>query len=175
MLKKKQAKRYPSYLVGSQHTESIGQITPDMIREAYDKLKNREHVLPEFVPMGPFHTCFLTVTACIRNFGGKMVLGWMVDEHSAVAKTCENCFARINLEAHAIWRSPDGRLMEVTNNPEGKCYRFIPHETVQPFTNGGIQFVDSFLLAKTLHHFDPAEEKKIRRIIVHASSGEVRR
>jgi hypothetical protein len=174
MAKKKTKTRHPSYAVASINVGSKGRITPEMIWEAYNKLKNHDFSYPEFSPTGPFQRCFLNVQECVEGHDGEMVLGWQVDQNSGAAQFSENCFAKINLEAHAVWKTPDGRLVEVTNNPEKKAYPFIIHDKVQPFTDGSIQFVDSFILARAIRHFDPKEEKKIRRIIIHAGSREVR-
>lgn len=175
MAKKKTKARYPSYLVATIHVDSKGPITPDMIWDAYKKLKEHDFSYPEFSPTGQFQMCFLNVQQCVERNGGELVLGWQVDNNSGAAQLSENCFAKINLEAHAVWRSPGGRLVEVTGNPEKKAYPFIVHEKVQVFTNGSIQFVDSFIHARAIRHFDPKAEKTLRRIIVHAGSGEVRR
>jgi len=175
MAKKKTKTRYPSYVVATIHVESKGRITAEMAWEAYNKLKNHDFSYPELSPIGQFQMCFLNVQQCVERNGGEMVLGWQVDKNSGAAQLSKNCFAKINLEAHAVWRTPDGRLVEVTSNPEKTAYPFIVHEKVQVFTNGSIQFVDSFILARTIRHFDREAEKKLRRIIVHAGSGEVRR
>lgn len=176
MMAKKKAKiRYPSYVVGWIDADGKGRITPEMIQEAYNKLKSHDFSHPEFAPTGRFQLCFLNVQQCVEEHGGEIVLGWQVDENSAVAELSKNCFAKLNLEAHAVWKTPDGRLLEVTNNPEKKAYRFIIHEKVQMFTSGSIQFVDSFIQARAVRHFDPAAARKIRKIIVHAVSGELRR
>jgi hypothetical protein len=73
----------------------------------------------------------------------------MVDLNSGAAERSRNTFAHVNLEGHAIWKSPEGEFVDVRQNPESRAYGFIPHEAVCDYFNGGITFFDSYQLART--------------------------
>jgi hypothetical protein len=122
-------------------------LTPEQAREAYRLLAAEAWVEPTYHPVGRFRQCYLNVDRLIAEHGGTKVLGWCVDLNSSATDRSRNKYAHINLEGHAIWRSPDGQLFDVTTNPEERAYRFIPHDAVVDYFNGGITFHDTLLLA----------------------------
>lgn len=138
----------PRFMVVLQDTTS-GSITPEQACHAYRLLATKAWVQPTYHPVGRFQQCYLNVDRFITENGGSKVLGWWVDLNSGAAARNSNKCAHINLEGHAIWMSPEGHLVDVTTNPEGRAYQFIPHEAVVDYYNGGITFHDTLLLAKT--------------------------
>jgi hypothetical protein len=53
---------------------------------------------------GPHNECFALVESYITIHGGEMIVGWAIWERPKVF---------IEAEFHAIWRSPDGRFVDI--------------------------------------------------------------
>lgn len=69
--------------------------------------------------------CFWNVRDLVAQKGGEAVYGWQVSEWSGVLYQCEH---------HAVWRRPDGVLVDPTPNEEGETHSiFIPRGDM-PFT-----------------------------------------
>ncbi len=72
---------------------------------------------PDYVPVEPEaeclpERCFDNVSATVRRRGGEMVTGWSLREMPTVF--VEGTF-------HAVWRGPDGRIIDVTPRADGRA------------------------------------------------------
>jgi hypothetical protein len=169
-------RREPRFMVLLQD-RNTGNITPENAREAYRLLTAEAWVQPAYHPLGRFQQCYLNVDWCVSENGGSKVLGWWVDLNSGAAARNRNKYAHINLEGHAIWKSPDGQFVDVTANPERRAYHFIPHEAVVDYFNGGVTFHDTLLLANAWnvakHAHTQAERdyaKRMTKLVVPVKS-----
>lgn len=64
--------------------------------------------------------CFPNVEAQVARAGGRMLCGWQLWEWPHVL---------IEAEFHAVWRSPDGEMVDVTPKPHGEDrILFVPDE-----------------------------------------------
>ncbi len=77
----------------------------------------------EFVPVQPEGNCqpgrcFDNVDAIVRQFGGSTQHGWSMRERPSVF---------VEAEFHAVWRRPDGALIDVTPRTDGAAgILFLP-------------------------------------------------
>jgi hypothetical protein len=62
--------------------------------------------------------CFANVKAVVKEHGGDIVNGWQLSP----------CMDGFEIETHAVWRKPDGNLVEVTDGEEG--WSFFPNDTL---------------------------------------------
>lgn len=81
-------------------------LTNEDIRHSYHEASLTQQTT-RYQPMGPMLNCFGNVENAIKKFGGTLVCGWQV-----CASTVEA--TGVELEAHAVWRTPSGELVEVT-------------------------------------------------------------
>lgn len=81
-------------------------LTNEDIRLAYHEASLMQQTT-RYQPMGPMLNCFGNVADAIQKFGGTLVCGWQI-----CASTVEP--TGVELEAHAVWRTPSGELVEVT-------------------------------------------------------------
>jgi hypothetical protein len=81
-------------------------LTNEDIRHSYHEASLTQQIT-RYQPIGPMLNCFGNVTVAINKFGGTLVCGWQV-----CASTVES--TGVELEAHAVWRTPSGELVEVT-------------------------------------------------------------
>lgn len=77
------------------------------------KLENKN--TPQFVPVraegyATINDCFFNVNDKIANDSGEIVYGWKLQQGSLIQEA----------ERHAIWKSPDGELIDVTPEPLGQ-------------------------------------------------------
>ena len=76
---------------------------------------------PEAKPL----QCFWNVRAVVSQHGGEVVYGWQILTWPGVLYQCEH---------HAVWRAPDGTLVDPTPSDEGSSTTlFIPRADM-PFT-----------------------------------------
>lgn len=87
-------------------------ITPATISEAIAALCDEVSpgVAPEYVDVAPYsgalvNECFPNVRTQIERGGGTMVIGWSIWESPGFF---------VEAEYHAVWRSPEGRLVDIT-------------------------------------------------------------
>jgi len=88
----------------------------------------------------------------IAEQGGELVMGWMVsDDRCRGGNPNENRLALRSLTAHAIWRSSDGSLVEVTtvSQLQKKVGFLVDEELTHPAAQS-VAFVDSLDRAKPL-------------------------
>jgi hypothetical protein len=81
-------------------------LTNEESRHAYHEASLMQQTT-RYQPVGPMLNCFGNVEVAINKFGGTLVCGWQV-----CASTVEA--TGVELEAHAVWRTPSGELVEVT-------------------------------------------------------------
>jgi hypothetical protein len=131
-------------LVGS------GEVTPEQARSCYEHLSTSAPVRLEQQAVGQRSRCFTNVEKHVRRHGGESVMGWIV------AGRCpgpnRNRLAASEAIAHAVWRSPEGQLIELT--PGHAQDEFFPDPST-PQAACTIYFVDSFDLAKRWHSRQP--------------------
>ena len=65
---------------------------------------------PEYIdvcpaPWASLNECFNNVSRMVKQYGGSMILGWTVWQRGNML---------LDAEAHAIWRAPDGKLIDIT-------------------------------------------------------------
>lgn len=81
---------------------------------------------PTFVPVaedpnGVHGFCNLSVAAKVKQDGGRPLHGWTIWELPGALWTAE---------FHVVWKSPDGKLVDVTPKPDGETsILFVPDET----------------------------------------------
>lgn len=103
--------------------------TPDKITEKILELCNQvaPGAIPVFVEVIPqdyaiINECFNNVEEIIRRHGGEKVNGWSVWQWAN---------ALIEAEAHAVWKSPSGQLIDITPHiNREKQILFIPDDRV---------------------------------------------
>ena len=66
--------------------------------------------LPEYIdvcpaPWAALNECFNNVYRMVKQYGGSMISGWAVWQRGNML---------LDAEAHAIWRAPDGKLIDIT-------------------------------------------------------------
>ncbi len=88
-------------------------ITPQ-IRELCHSISKYE---PMFVPVvvnpgNVLNECFYNVDTYIKNHFGQRILGWSIWQRDNVL---------IEAEAHAIWKSPTGDMIDVTPHPNNEA------------------------------------------------------
>lgn len=65
---------------------------------------------PEYIdvcpaPWAALNECFNNVHQMVKQYGGSMISGWAVWQRGNML---------LDAEAHAIWRAPDGKLIDIT-------------------------------------------------------------
>lgn len=65
---------------------------------------------PEYIdvcpaPWAALNECFNNVYRMVKQYGGSMISGWAVWQRGNML---------LDAEAHAIWRAPDGKLIDIT-------------------------------------------------------------
>lgn len=145
-------------MVAMHHPSSRQPLTREVAIEAFQFLHAGKAVQTLYDPTGPARHCFANVRGRAERDGGSMATGWLLNFNSAAAARNRNIYARFNLEAHAIWRRPDGQLVEVTEDNAGLL--FLPHPGVRSGTNAAIAFIDDLGLAREWH------VPGVRRLIV---------
>lgn len=65
---------------------------------------------PEYIdvcpaPWAALNECFNNVHRMVKQYGGSMISGWAVWQRGNML---------LDAEAHAIWRAPDGKLIDIT-------------------------------------------------------------
>jgi hypothetical protein len=81
---------------------------------------------PQWVPVEPrldsgFRDCFADVGRQVEEHGGSLVSGWLIWEHPGVL---------LDAEFHAIWKSPEGNLLDVTEKADReRRVLFVPDGT----------------------------------------------
>ena len=88
---------------------------PDKVTAPIRRLCNRVHIasVATFVSVGPepgggLCDCFAIVDRKVERAGGSVCYGWTVWFLPGIM---------VEGEFHAVWRSPDGELLDVTPNP----------------------------------------------------------
>lgn len=82
----------------------------------------------QYIPLAPLSwcqelDCFGNVDEQVRKSGGSVQLGWQIWEFKNVL---------IEAEFHAVWKSPEGKLIDITPKPYAfKTILFIPDNTRQ--------------------------------------------
>ena len=82
---------------------------PFRLREARTEFETayRNRIGKMYAPMGPMSECYANVQRQIAKSGGSFAFGWQIMPHMLWEEG-------VHLEAHAVWRTPDNRLVEVT-------------------------------------------------------------
>lgn len=98
-----------------------GYLRPDQAKAEF--LHAHQNRMPTvYEPSGPMMECYSNVLKMVKENGGELILGWQITPHML----CEH---GIHMEAHAVWRAPDGRLVEVTVGRP--TWHFASSQTVQ--------------------------------------------
>ena len=139
----------PQCIIAMTHPSSPHRLTRAIAREAFELLEAGRTVRQLLGAGGEPRRCFANVLRCVERDGGAMALGWLVKSNSGAAVRNRNVYARLNLEAHAVWCRPDGQLVEVTDENAG--LPFLPHDAVRCPTNASLTFVDTLELAQQWH------------------------
>lgn len=81
-------------------------------------------------PQAEPQECFGNVKKAVEQYGGEIVFGWTVWEWPGVY---------IEAEHHAIWRKPDGTLVDITPSPDGDKSRVFVADpsAIYDFENEG--------------------------------------
>lgn len=92
--------------------------TPEKITDKVMELCNRtvSGAVPVYVPVEAAgwsqpHECFPNVRRMVQEQGGRQVNGWAVWQWANIVVT---------LEAHAVWESPEGKLVDITPHDCGE-------------------------------------------------------
>ena len=65
--------------------------------------------------------CYENVENVVKKFGGNIYYGWILWQN----------YIYLDAEFHAIWKKPDGTLLDVTPQPDGeKLIVFVPDNTI---------------------------------------------
>lgn len=107
--------------------------------------------IPNFVEVHPHpesqpNECFYNVDAVVQKHGGHRILGWCIWKWANVL---------IEAEAHAVWQSPEGNLIDVTPHTgnESKIL-FLPDESMvyvgEPLPNHRKALTNSPLTAELI-------------------------
>ena len=80
---------------------------------------------PEYIdvcpaPWASLNECFNNVSRMVKQYGGSMILGWTVWQRGNML---------LDAEAHAIWRAPDGKLIDITPHSYSQNHRLQGHNT----------------------------------------------
>jgi hypothetical protein len=113
-------------------------VTPSQARSCYDRLLNTQPASIDQQADGQRLRCFRNVEEHVRKCGGELVMGWIVAGRCPVS--------------HAVWRSPEGRLVEVT---PGHAKHDFYADPMAPKTPCTIYFVDSYDVAMRWHSHSP--------------------
>jgi hypothetical protein len=100
---------------------------PNQITDKIMELCNQvvPGAIPVFIEVVPhdyaiINECFNNVDEMVRRNGGEKVNGWSVWQWANIM---------VEVEAHAIWRSPSGRLIDITPHiNQEKQILFLPDE-----------------------------------------------
>ena len=71
---------------------------------------------PELIPVkqrpdSGFRDCFEDVTRQVSEHGGELVTGWIIWEWKSIL---------VEAEFHAVWRNPNGKLVDMSVKPDGE-------------------------------------------------------
>lgn len=102
------------------HISTPAQVTPAVRRLADTISPGNEpiYLTVQSEPDAVVHECFPNVEAKIARDGGRMLCGWQIWEWPHVM---------VEAEFHAVWKSPEGKLVEVTPKPHGEVrILFVP-------------------------------------------------
>lgn len=114
---------------------------------------------PSFIQVHPFpgmqvNECFPNVQKVLKKLGGRSITGWAIWQWANIM---------IEAEAHAIWESPDGQLIDVTpHNYEEKTILFLPDSSVNyagtPIPNHRLSLTDSPLVIELISLFNQRDQ-----------------
>lgn len=87
-------------------------ITPQ-IRELCQSISKYEPLIVPVVadPRSLINECFQNVGTYVKEHGGQRILGWSIWQRSNVL---------IEAEAHAVWKSPTGDIVDITPHSNGE-------------------------------------------------------
>jgi hypothetical protein len=101
--------------------------TPEKLTDQIETLcrKIDSDQSPTYVPVVPVSEakpgeCVYNVKTHISTNGGKMVLGWCIWERPGI---------NLNAEFHAVWKSPDSKLVDITPKPDGETKVLFLHDS----------------------------------------------
>ena len=85
--------------------------------------KSKLLVVPvKAAPDALLNECFPNVKSMIEHHGGEMVSGWTIWQWANIL---------IEAEAHAIWKNPNGELIDITPHDDGETnIFFLPDDNV---------------------------------------------
>ena len=73
-------------------------------------------------PDASLNECFPNVESMVKKYGGELASGWVIWQWANIL---------IEAEAHAIWKSPNGDMIDITPHDAGeKAIFFLPDEKV---------------------------------------------
>jgi hypothetical protein len=146
-LPERPTKRKPKY-VGCHYRLDLVPPTSEVLLDAYHAAKDESQwlFLPYYpLPMGSVdHQCWKNVEKAVELWGGEMQPGWYFHRDPMVAK---NYMADIEAIPHAVWRSPEGHLIEVSADCEGAP--FFPSQVVLPYMALNVGFCDDLFHASS--------------------------
>lgn len=138
------------------HTRTPPEITKQLVRLAAAVAPGQT---PLYVPVHPepsaqVNECFPNVEAKAQKDGGAIVYGWQLWEWPNVL---------VEGEFHAVWRSPDGNLIDITPKADGEeKVLFVPDERR---TYRGVS-IDNVRIAlrddPLIHHFIKISEHIVK-------------
>lgn len=118
--------------------------------------------VPEFVPVETHleaeeSDCFIDVEKQRNDHGGDSVIGWQIWEWPGVM---------IEAEFHAVWRSPRGRLVDVSYKPDGERQILFVPDPVRTYTGRKLDNVRAPVWNNPLvHEFIAVNEEFQQEII----------
>ena len=98
--------RKTTLFAGTTPTDMAGVVGEFMEAQGWTSI--RIPVRPE--PSARWGWCTASVRGHIKKHGGEMVLGWIIWVGPLLVEG----------EAHAVWRSPTGELIDITPKPDGE-------------------------------------------------------
>jgi len=98
-----------------------GYLRPDEANAEFRRAHENRITL-RYAPGGPMNFCFDNATRAVASAGGKVVLGWQIMPHMLWPEG-------VHMEAHAVWESPEGEVIEVTAGRP--TWQFAPSSRVR--------------------------------------------
>jgi hypothetical protein len=167
--KDKKRQRSPYLAVVTNDAHVTRRIEHFDVRRAIELLPDARPL--EQRPIGPHGSCYPNALTAVVSWGGRMVVGWLVSQDGLPFRLgSRNPLARVTMYAHAVWETPDHRLVEVTEGVASG--RFVPDMQLGFCGGGEVQFPDDYWNARrVIAELRRSEGLPVRWSIVWINSG----
>lgn len=110
--------------------------TPNKVTDKIMELCSRivPDAVPEYVPVaaqewGLPSECFPNVQKMVREHGGQQVNGWAIWQWANIL---------VEAEAHSVWRSPEGKFVDITPHDNGEREILFLHDAGMVYSGQSI-------------------------------------